>query len=558
MVGKKTNTGTDGPDMSAVDQGTDPVLLEVESLKISFGSGQASVPAVDGISFSIRRKETFALVGESGSGKSVAALAVLRLLPPAASIKAGRVGFKGLDLLRIPERDMNAIRGRRIGMVFQDPMTSLNPVMTVGSQIAEAVRSRSGRWYRPTRSEVMELMDRVEIPFVQRRYSEYPHQLSGGLCQRVVIAIALAGNPDLLIADEPTTALDVTIQAQILRLLKSIQQDTGMGLWLITHDFGVVGEMADNVAVMKEGRIVERSRQELFFHNSVHPYTRKLINALPGMERFRQPIHDPACILLQVRDLKVHYPIRQGFLKRVSGWVKAVDGVSLDLARGRTLAVVGESGCGKTTLGKAILQLVQATGGEIQFDGIDGDEPFPRPRKVDPAAMQIVFQDPFSSMNPRMSVGEVVGEGLRSLRPRIPDTEFKGLVGELLEKVGLPAGAIDRYPHEFSGGQRQRICIARALAVHPRLLVLDEPTSALDVSVQAQIIELMLELQETEELSYLFISHDLAVVARMADQVAVMYRGRFVENGPAAEVLTSPRHPYTRKLLDSVLHTGLD
>lgn len=555
MVEKKTNTRIDGPDMRAVDQRTDPVLLEVESLKTTFDSGQSSVPAVDGISFSIRRNETFALVGESGSGKSVAALSVLRLLPSAASIKAGRVGFKGLDLLRIPERDMNTIRGRRIGMVFQDPMTSLNPVMTVGLQVAEAVHSRLGRRHRPTRSEVMELMDRVEIPFVQRRYSEYPHQLSGGLRQRVVIAIALAGKPDLLIADEPTTALDVTIQAQILRLLKRIQQDTGMGLWLITHDFGVVGEMADNVAVMKDGRIVERSRQELFFDNSVHPYTRKLISALPGIERFRQPIHDSACRLLQVRELEVHYPIRQGFLKRVSGWVKAVDGVSLDLGRGRTLAVVGESGCGKTTLGKAILQLVQATGGDIWFDENHGDEACSRLGKVDPAAMQIVFQDPFSSMNPRMSVGEVVGEGLRSLRPGIHDTEFKGLVGEQLEKVGLPVEVMDRYPHEFSGGQRQRICIARALAVHPRLLVLDEPTSSLDVSVQAQIIELMLELQETEQLSYLFISHDLAVVARMADEVAVMYRGRFVENGPVAEVLTSPRHPYTRKLLDSVLHT---
>jgi peptide/nickel transport system ATP-binding protein len=536
----------------SVEHASQPVLLSVRSLRTCFGSGEAALAAVDGIDFEIRSNQTFALIGESGSGKSVAALSVLRLLPLGARIEQGSVMLGQQDLLRIPEIAMQKIRGRRIGMIFQDPMTSLNPVMRIGDQIGEAIVGRSKLSPEALKSEVIDLMNKVEIPASARRYYEYPHQLSGGQRQRAVIAIALANKPDLLIADEPTTALDVTIQAQILKLLKKIQLDIGMSLWLITHDFGVVREMADTVAVMQKGVIVESSGQSAFFSSAKHPYTRKLFAALPSIEHVRAARPADNGDLLDVKDFKVYYPIRKGLFKRIVDYVKAVDGVSFKLGVGRTLALVGESGCGKTTLGKAILRLVPQCGGEVRFEGEDlANLPSERLRRKR-AEMQLVFQDPYSSMNPRMPVGEVIGEGVRSLHPDIREKDRSAIVIELLGKVGLAADARLRFPHEFSGGQRQRICIARALAVRPKLIVCDEPTSALDVSVQAQIIDLLKHLQETENLSYLFISHDLAVVAEMADDVAVMYDGRIVEMGPAARVLISPQHDYTRKLLDSV------
>ncbi|MCI0666769.1 MAG: dipeptide ABC transporter ATP-binding protein [Methylococcaceae bacterium] len=524
------------------------VLLSVRSLKTCFGS----FAAVNGIDFEIRSHETFALIGESGSGKTVAALSVLRLLPPGARIEHGKVLLGQQDLFRIPELEMQKIRGRRIGMIFQDPMTSLNPVMKIGEQIAEAIVGRSGLDGDALKSEVIDLMDKVEIPASQRRYHEYPHQLSGGQRQRAVIAIALANRPDLLIADEPTTALDVTIQAQILKLLKKIQLESGMSLWLITHDFGVVREMADTVAVMQEGVIVESSGQGTFFSGGKHPYTKKLFAALPSIDHFRASKPAGNGDLLDVKDFKVYYPIRKGLFKRVAEYVKAVDGVTFKVGVGRTLALVGESGCGKTTLGKAILRLIPESGGEVWLGGenLAGLSPARLRRKR--VEMQMIFQDPFSSMNPRMPVGEVIGEGIRSLHPEMNEDQRRASIMELLGKVGLDADAANRFPHEFSGGQRQRICIARALAVRPRLIVCDEPTSSLDVSVQAQIIDLLKHLQDTENLSYLFISHDLAVVAEMADEVAVMYEGRIVEIGTAAQVLSSPGHEYTRKLLDSV------
>ncbi|MGH8474823.1 MAG: ABC transporter ATP-binding protein, partial [Methylococcales bacterium] len=455
-------------------------------------------------------------------------------------------------LLRLPEFEMQKIRGRRIGMIFQDPMTSLNPVMTIGDQIAEAMVERAELRRAALKARVIELMNRVEIPASERRIDEYPHQLSGGQRQRVVIAIALANQPDLLVADEPTTALDVTIQAQILKLLKKIQTENGMSVWLITHDFGVVREMADTVAVMRKGVIVERAAQQDFFLGAKHPYTRKLFAALPSTQHFRESARTQTGDLLRIQDFKVYYPIRKGLFKRVVDQVKAVDGVSFKLGIGRTLGLVGESGCGKTTLGKAILRLIPGIAGEVWFGGENlaalPSHRWRRKRKE----MQLVFQDPFSSMNPRMPIGEVIGEGIRSLHPEIDERRRLGIVVDLLRKVGLDAEAARRFPHEFSGGQRQRICIARALAVKPKLIICDEPTSSLDVSVQAQIIKLLKQLQDTENLSYLFISHNLALVAEMADDVAVMYNGKIVELGPAAQIFSAPEHEYTRKLLDSI------
>lgn len=530
----------------------DRILLTVRSLKTSFGSGESTLAAVDGIDFEIRRNETFALIGESGSGKSIAALSVLRLLPPGARIEQGQVLLDQQDLFSLPELEMHRIRGRKISMIFQDPMTSLNPVMNIGDQIAEAIADREALSRNALKSTVVELMNRVEIPDSERRYFEYPHQLSGGQRQRVVIAIALANKPDLLIADEPTTALDVTIQAQILKLLKKIQLDSGMSLWLITHDFGVVREMADTVAVMKNGVIVESSEQKTFFTESKHPYTKELFAALPSMSHFREFKGSGSDHLLDVKDFRVYYPIRKGLFKSVVDHVKAVDGVSFKLGSGRTLALVGESGCGKTTLGKAILRLIPGSGGEVRFGGENLANLSAERLRQKRVAMQLVFQDPFSSMNPRLLVGEVIGEGIRSLHAEITEQQRQATIIDLLQKVGLSADDRLRYPHQFSGGQRQRICIARALAVKPKLIVCDEPTSALDVSVQAQIIDLLKQLQDAENLSYLFISHDLAVVAEMADEVAVMYQGKIVEMGPTEQILTAPKREYTRKLLASV------
>jgi peptide/nickel transport system ATP-binding protein len=594
-------------------------LLRVRGLRVHIGAGDGAVRAVDGVDFDILPGETFALLGESGCGKSMTGLSLMRLLPPGACVLGGEVVLDGTDLLTLPEERMRRERGGRIGMIFQEPMTSLNPVMTVGDQIAEAVRLHDPEHRRDPRPRVVALLRSVGIPDPERRHGEYPHQLSGGMKQRVMIAIALAGRPKLLIADEPTTALDVTIQAQVLRLLKDLQRETGMAVLLITHDLGVVAQVADRVAVMYAGEIVETAARRAFFAGPRHPYGRLLFASLPDAGKRGQPLTvipgsvprlDAAfsgcrfadrcalavaacragsvawqgtsgdgvrCVragecgpaqggvavapvpvlargapLLEVSDLRVHFPIRQGVLQRVVGQVRAVDGVSFAIPTGRTLALVGESGCGKTTVGKALLQLLRPTAGSVRFDGTEltalrGERLRRRRREF-----QIVFQDPASSMNPRMRVGDIVAEGLVAQGLGGGATERQARVAALLERVGLAAGALTRYPHEFSGGQRQRIAIARALALEPRLLVCDEPTSALDVSVQAQIINLLRELQENLKISYLFITHNIGVVAYLAHEVAVMYLGRIVESGTVEEVIGDARHPYTRALLAAV------
>ncbi|MGX2039500.1 ABC transporter ATP-binding protein [Methylocaldum sp. MU1018] len=528
-------------------------LLSVSDLHVSFRQGAELVPAVGGVSFHIDKGETFALVGESGSGKSVTALSVLRLLPHSARITKGRVMLGSTDLFSLPEYAMGAIRGLRIGIIFQDPMSSLNPVMTVGRQIGEVLRLQRGLQGQAARNRALELLDHVGLPNPERHLDEYPHQLSGGMRQRVMIAIALAGEPDLLIADEPTTALDVTIQAQILELLERLKRESGMALWLITHDLGIVAELADRVAVMRAGRIVEQSGRGEFFEKPEHPYSRELFTAMPRLDAcLARPETHHSAPLLAVEDFEVHYPIKRGIFQRTVDCVRAVDGVSFSLAQGETLALVGESGCGKTTLGKGILNLIESTGGRVRFGGADITDLRGEERRKRYAEMQIVFQDPYSSMNPRMIVGDIVEEGLRALHPSMTETERRERVEDLLQNVGLPKDARLRYPHEFSGGQRQRICIARALAVDPKLIVCDEPTSALDVSVQAQILKLLRDLRDRRGLSYLFITHDLAVVAELADRVAVMHQGKIVEMGPTRQVLFKPAHAYTKRLLEAV------
>jgi peptide/nickel transport system ATP-binding protein len=524
-------------------------ILSVAHLSVSFSH---SNKVVDDISFDIYPGETFALVGESGSGKSITALSVLRLLPPNARIQASEISLQGDNLLRRAEYEMCQVRGRRIGLIFQDPMSSLNPVMTIGDQIEEVIKQHFDLPQQAVKQRVLELLRQVEIPKPEQRIGDYPHQLSGGQRQRVMIAIALAGQPDLLIADEPTTSLDVTIQAQILNLLKTLQKQTGMSLWLISHDLALVSNMADRVAVMQQGKIVETGHCDEFFRHPKHPYTQKLLSALPSMQSCLKHSRQERPPLLQVDDFKVHYPIRKGIFKRVVDHVRAVDGVSFTIQQGKTLALVGESGCGKTTLGKGLLNLIPGTTGQVKIDGVALDTLQGEALRQKRADMQIVFQDPFSSMNPRMLVGDIVAEGILALHPSVSMANRQERVRQLLRQVGLPEDAAQRYPHEFSGGQRQRICIARALAVDPKLIICDEPTSALDVSVQAQIIELLKSLQRDKGVSYLFITHDLAVVAEIADEVAVMYKGKIVEYGSVAQVLTEPQQAYTKKLLGAV------
>ncbi len=503
-------------------------LLSVRDLAVRIGAARP----VDGVSFDLAPGETFALLGESGSGKSLTALALMRLLPPGARIAGGSVRFAGAELCDFAEARMRAMRGGRIGMIFQEPGTSLNPVMTVGAQIAEALRQHAGR---AAAERVVELLAAVGIPDPARRATEYPFQMSGGMKQRAMIAMALAGEPDLLIADEPTSALDVTIQAQVLDLLRRLQRQRGMALLLITHDLGVAARMADRVGVMRAGRLVEVAAKADFFRAPTHPYARELFAALPeNLEAPEKSALAGRPALFEVRDLRVHFPIRRGVLRRTVGHVRAVDGVDLELAAGRTLALVGESGCGKTTLGKAVLGLQANSGGTVKLSGR-------RLAGLAPTQMQMVFQDPFGSLDPRMRIGAIVAEGR-------PDAD----VDALLERVGLSAAMKTRFPHEFSGGQRQRIAIARALAVGPRLLICDEPTSALDVSVQAQILALLTDLQKRLGLAYLFITHNIAVVDFLAHEVAVMYLGRVVERGTADEVLRAARHPYTQALLAAV------
>jgi peptide/nickel transport system ATP-binding protein len=524
-------------------------LLTVNGLSVAFNQDDN---VVDNISFEVFPGETFALVGESGSGKSITALSILRLLPANARLSASEIYFAGENLLAIPEMEFCQIRGRRIAMIFQDPMTSLNPVMTVGDQIAEVLELHFLLTKPVIKQRTLELLEQVEIPEPERRYRDFPHQLSGGQRQRIMIAIALAGEPQLLIADEPTTALDVTIQEQIMALLKRIQKQKGMALWLISHDLALVSNLADRVAVMQNGKIVEMGSNEAFFVHPKHPYTQELLAALPSMDSCLNHPREEKPPLLKLTDFKVYYPIRKGIFKRVVDHVKAVDGVSFELQQGKTLALVGESGCGKTSLGKGLLNLIPGTSGEVLFEGVSlnqlqGDE-----LRLKRSEMQIVFQDPFSSMNPRMLVGEIIDEGVRALHPETSAAERREQVEILLQQVDLPVSSANRYPHEFSGGQRQRICIARALAVKPKLIVCDEPTSALDVSVQAQIIELLNTLQEQQGLSYLFITHNIAVVAEIADEVAVMNQGKIVEYGHVEQVLKNPINEYTQELLSAV------
>jgi ABC-type microcin C transport system duplicated ATPase subunit YejF len=541
-------------------------LLKVVNLQTSFGHNEHTEFAVDNISFSINKGETFALLGESGSGKSVTALSIMRLLPAAARINQGNIFLDGKNLLALPEFAMRDIRGGRIAMIFQEPQTSLNPVLTVGQQIGETLKRHKNMRGVEQRRRSIELLESVGIPEAERRISEYPHQFSGGMKQRIMIAIALAGEPDLLIADEPTTALDVTIQAQVLDLLRQIQKDTGMAILFITHDLAVASEMADDVAVMRYGKIVEQNSRDSFYANPVHPYSRELFDALPSRSKRDAEVesvqttadHDDGQSLLKVRDLKVHFPIKKGLLKKTVGFVRAVDGVSIDIYSGQTFAMVGESGSGKTTFGKGILQLLHASDGSVVFEGQELTQLKGKALRQKRSDIQIVFQDPYSSMNPRMMIADVIAEGM--IAQGIGGSKQQRLkrVDELLEQVGLEPSHKTRYPHEFSGGQRQRICIARALAVEPKLIVCDEPTSALDVSVQAQILDLLKELQKNMGLSYLFITHNISVVEYLAHYVAVMYQGKIVEHGPVDEVLTNPQDPYTQRLLAAVprLETG--
>jgi peptide/nickel transport system ATP-binding protein len=526
---------------------TQPLLI-VTNLQLSFAQQQV----IKGIDFKIYPGETFALVGESGSGKSLAALSVLRLQPAQASLQAETIQLAEVDILRTPEAELCQVRGRRVAMIFQDPMSSLNPVMSIGRQIAESMQIHFSMSKAQCTKKVLALLEQVGVPEPQRRINEYPHQLSGGQRQRIMIAIALAGEPELLIADEPTTALDVTIQAQILQLLQDIQRQNGMALWLISHDLALVSTIADRVAVMQAGHIVEMADNKQIFSQPEHAYTRKLLKALPDINYCAEQVKPDTGVLLKVSDFKVHYPIRKGLFKRVIGQVKAVDGVSFSLEAGKTLALVGESGCGKTTLGKGLLNLIPITSGQVEFAGVDLASLTREQLRLQRASMQIIFQDPFAAMNPRMLVLDIIAEGLRTLYPEVATADVIATVTSLLEKVGLSDSALYRYPHEFSGGQRQRICIARALAVQPKLIVCDEPTSALDVSVQKQIIALLKAVQKTEQISYLFITHDLAVVAEMADQVAVMYQGEIVEYGEVNQVLKHAEHAYTKKLLSAV------
>ena len=523
-------------------------LLKVTDLHVALAGG---TPLVCGVNFSLARGETFVLLGESGSGKSITALSIMRLLPPMVRIREGRIVLSGSDLLTLPEFAMRDIRGRCVAMIFQEPQTSLNPVLTIGRQISEVVARHQGGRRAVIERRVIELLDAVGIPDPVRRVQEFPHQFSGGMKQRVMIAAALAGSPDLLIADEPTTALDVTIQAQVLELLKSLQRDTGMAILFITHDLAVASEMADHVAVMRSGELIEQ-RDRAFFNAPQHAYSQALFDALPDKAKRTYRASTTEEPILAVHDLKVHYPIKKGVLKRTVDHARAVDGVSLRLRRGRTLAVVGESGSGKTTLGKGIVQLLPITSGRVVFDNKVLNQLGGRSLRAVRSDLQIVFQDPYSSLNPRMMVASIIAEGMIAQGLYSNQRACLGRIGELLEQVGLEASHAHRYPHEFSGGQRQRLCIARALAVAPQVIVCDEPTSSLDISVQAQILALLKDLQERLSLSYLFITHNIGVVAYLADDVAVMYQGKFVEQGSVEEVLEHPKDPYTKRLLAAV------
>jgi len=531
--------------VNGMDVPTDK-LLDVQDLSVTFKQGDKIILAVDRISFDIAKGETVAIVGESGSGKSVTALSVMKLLPyPAARHPSGTVHFKGQELLHLPEHEIRKVRGNDITIIFQEPMTSLNPLQTIEKQIGEILDLHRGMSGTAARQRILELLTQVGIPDPETRLDSYPHQLSGGQRQRVMIAMALANEPDLLIADEPTTALDVTVQAQILKLLKDIQTRLGMSMLFITHDLGIVRKIADRVCVMSKGKIVEQGPVERIFTAPEHPYTRALLAAEPKPDP--APLQPAAPVVVQTNGLKVWFPIKRGVLRRVVGHIKAVDGVSIEVRKGETLGVVGESGSGKTTLGLALLRLISSEGPVVfmgnQLQGLKFKEM--RPFRRD---MQIVFQDPFGSLSPRMSIADILAEGLDVHQPRLTRAERDQRVVRALEDVGLDPESRFRYPHEYSGGQRQRIAVARTLVLEPTFIVLDEPTSALDMLIQAQIVDLLRDLQKRRNLTYLFISHDLRVVAALASRLMVMRHGKVVEEGPAMELFKNPKSDYTRAL----------
>ncbi len=530
----------------------DTALLEVNDLSVHFQQGGTVTKAVKHISFTIKRGETLALVGESGSGKSVSALSILKLLPyPAAEHPSGSVLFKGQDLLDSDERDLRQVRGNDITIIFQEPMTSLNPLHNIEQQIGEILQLHQGLNTTQARTRTLELLDQVGIHDAEERLAAFPHQLSGGQRQRVMIAMSLANRPDLLIADEPTTALDVTVQAQILKLLKDLQRDYGMAILMITHDLGIVRNFADKVCVMSQGEIVERGETKKLFDNPQHDYTKMLLNAEPKGDPM--PINDQAPVVMETKDLKVWFPIKHGFFRKTIGHVKAVNGLDVTVRRGQTLGVVGESGSGKTTLGLAMLRLIHSEG-DIFYKGQNinhFDARTMRPLRKD---IQVVFQDPYGSLSPRMSVRQIVEEGLIIQEPELTYEQREKRVSDVLVEVGVDPETMERYPHEFSGGQRQRIAIARAVVLKPKFIMLDEPTSALDMSVQAQIVELLLDLQRHHDLSYIFISHDLRVVQALANHVIVMRRGDVVEYGEARQVFEDPQEDYTKALLAAALN----
>jgi len=551
-------------------------ILSVSNLTTSFRVDGRWKSVVRNISFDIKPKETLAVVGESGSGKSVTALSIMRLTPPQSSKIEGSIKLNGKELLTLPDAQMRHIRGNEIAMIFQEPMTSLNPVLTIGFQIAEALILHRGLSRSEAEAETVRLLEKVRIPAAKSRFHEYPHRFSGGMRQRVMIAMALACKPKLLIADEPTTALDVTIQAQILELIKTLQDEEGMSVLFITHDMGVVAEIADRTVVMYNGDEIETGATEEIFHNPQKPYTKSLLSAVPklgsmlGKARpMRFPVVDrltgesdvptetPDTVkaaerpVLEVSGLTTRFEIRGGLLSSVRGRVHAVENVSFSLKAGETLALVGESGCGKSTTGRSVMRLIEPLAGSVLLDGVDVLKLNQQDLREQRKRMQMIFQDPFASLNPRMNVGTAIAEPLliNNLASR---SEARDKVADLLKRVGLSPDMSNRFPHEFSGGQRQRICIARALAVEPRLIVADEAVSALDVSVKAQVVNLMLDLQARMGLGYLFISHDMAVVERVSHRVAVMYLGEIVEIGPRVSIFENPQHPYTKRLLAAV------
>ncbi len=522
-------------------------LLSVRDLSVAFSQGGQTTLAVDHISFEIGQGETMALVGESGSGKSVTALSVLKLLQyPAAGHPSGQIVFNGLDLLSASEPELRKVRGNDITMIFQEPMTSLNPLHPVGRQIGEILNLHQGIGEAAQRKQAIALLEQVGIRDPHSRIDAYPHQMSGGQRQRVMIAMALANRPKLLIADEPTTALDVTVQAQILELLAELKARHGMSILFITHDLGIVRRFADRVCVMTKGRIVEQGKTADLFANPHHAYTRHLLDAEPKGRA--APVAPEAKILMQADDLKVWFPVKKGFFKKTTGHIKAVDGVSIAVREGETLGIVGESGSGKTTLGQAVSRLIRSSG-PIMFDGEAIDGLSFKEMRARRAAMQIVFQDPFGSLSPRMSVCDIIQEGLAVHETRLSADEREARVVSVLEEVGLNPETRHRFPHEFSGGQRQRIAIARAMILKPRFVVLDEPTSALDMSVQAQVVDLLRDLQQRYKLAYLFISHDLKVVRALAHRVAVMRNGVIVETGSTDDIFDAPKTAYTKALM---------